>query len=105
MPVGTYEGKTDLSPKTFELMTTDHAGAERDFFLVPGDGVGIGLGLAVRSDPGNARPPPGSLGELEWDDPSGCMAIDRKQETFFVLLEQTHSKRRRIQPNSQAVLP
>ncbi len=40
----------------------------------------------------------GSLGELKWDGASGChMVIDRKQETFFVRLEQTPSERRRIQ--------
>jgi len=59
----------------------------------------MGLGLPVRTDPGNAKPPPpGSLGELKWDGASGCyMVIDRKQETFFVLLEQTPSERQRIQ--------
>jgi hypothetical protein len=42
--------------------------------------------------------PPGSLGELKWDCASGCyMVIDRKQETFFVLLEQTPPERQRIQ--------
>jgi CubicO group peptidase (beta-lactamase class C family) len=100
---GTYEGKTYLSPKTFELMTTDYAGkgsgVERDFFYFPGDGFGMGLGLAVRTDAGNAKPPPpGSLGELKWDGASGCyMVIDRKQEMFFVLLEQTPSERQRVQ--------
>ena len=60
----------------------------------------MGLGLPVRTDPGNAKPPPppGSLGELKWDGASGCyMVIDRKQETFFVLLEQTPLERQRIQ--------
>jgi hypothetical protein len=39
-------------------------------------------------EPGNAKPPPGSLGEFKWDGATGCyMVIDRKQETFFVLLE------------------
>jgi hypothetical protein len=38
------------------------------------------------------------LGELKWDSASGCyMVIDRKQEMFFVLLEQTPSERQRIQ--------
>ena len=100
---GTFEGKTYLSPKTFELMTTDHvgkgSGVERDHFYFPGDGFGIGLGLAVRTDPGNAKPPPpGSLGELKWDGASGCyFVIDRKQDMFFVLLEQTPTERQRIQ--------
>jgi CubicO group peptidase (beta-lactamase class C family) len=100
---GKFEGKTYLSPKAFELMTTDHvgpgSGVERDYFYFPGDGFGFGLGLAVRTDPGNAKPPPpGSLGELKWDGASGCyFVIDRKQDMFFVLLEQTPSERQRIQ--------
>jgi CubicO group peptidase (beta-lactamase class C family) len=101
---GKFEGKTYLSPKTFELLTTDQVGPGsaigRDVFYFPGDGFGFGLGLAVRTDPGNARPPPpGSLGELKWDGASGCyFVIDRKQDMFFVLLEQTPSERQKIQP-------
>jgi CubicO group peptidase (beta-lactamase class C family) len=100
---GTYEGKTILSPKAFKLLTTDQvgpgSGVERDYFYFPGDGFGFGLGLAVRTDPGNAKPPPpGDLGELKWDGASGCyFVIDRKQDMFFVLLEQTPSERQRIQ--------
>jgi CubicO group peptidase (beta-lactamase class C family) len=100
---GKFEGKTYLSPKAFEMMTTDQIGAgsgvERDYFYFPGDGFGFGLGLAVRTDPGNAKPPPpGSLGELKWDGASGCyFVIDRKQDMFFVLLEQTPTERQRIQ--------
>jgi len=101
---GKFEGKTYLSPKAFELLTTDQVGPGsaigRDVFYFPGDGFGFGLGLAVRTDPGNARPPPpGSLGELKWDGASGCyFVIDRKQDMFFVLLEQTPSERQKIQP-------
>jgi CubicO group peptidase (beta-lactamase class C family) len=100
---GKFEGKTYLSPKAYELMTTDHigpgSGVARDYFYFPGDGFGFGLGLAVRTDPGNAKPPPpGSLGELKWDGASGCyFVIDRKQDMFFVLLEQTPTERQRIQ--------
>jgi len=100
---GKFEGKTYLSPKAFELMTTDHvgpgSGVGRDYFYFPGDGFGFGLGLAVRTDAGNAKPPPpGSLGELKWDGASGCyFVIDRKQDMFFVLLEQTPSQRQPIQ--------
>jgi CubicO group peptidase (beta-lactamase class C family) len=100
---GTYEGKTILSPKAFKLLTTDQvgpdSGVDRDYFYFPGDGFGFGLGLAVRTDPGNAKPPtPGDLGELKWDGASGCyFVIDRKQNMFFVLLEQTPSERQRIQ--------
>jgi CubicO group peptidase (beta-lactamase class C family) len=100
---GKFEGKTYLTPKGFELMATDQigpgSGVARDYFYFPGDGFGFGLGLAVRTDPGNARPPPpGSLGELKWDGASGCyFVIDRRQDMFFVLLEQTPSQRQPIQ--------
>ena len=51
--------------------------------------LGLG-GLPCALIAGNAKSPPGSLGEFKWDGASGCyMVIDRKQETFFVLLEQT----------------
>jgi hypothetical protein len=56
-------------------------------FYFPGDGFGFGLGFAVRTGPGEAEPPrPGSL-----------FGIDRKQDMFFVLMEQTPSERGRIQ--------
>jgi len=101
---GKFEGKTYLSPKAFALLTTDQvgpgAGIGRDVFYFPGDGFGFGLGLAVRTNPGLLNPPPpGSLGELKWDGASGCyFVIDRKQDMFFVLLEQTPSERQKIQP-------
>jgi CubicO group peptidase (beta-lactamase class C family) len=100
---GKFEGRTILSPRAFELMTTDQigpgSGVGRDYFYFPGDGFGFGLGFGVRTDPGNAKPPPpGSLGELKWDGASGCyFVIDRKQDMFFILLEQTPSERQRIQ--------
>jgi CubicO group peptidase (beta-lactamase class C family) len=101
---GELDGKRYLSPKTFENMTSDHigpgSGVGRDFFYFPGDGFGFGLGFGVRTDPGNAKPPPaGSLGEIKWDGASGCLfVVDRKQDMFFVLLEQTPSERQKIQP-------
>jgi CubicO group peptidase (beta-lactamase class C family) len=100
---GTLDGRTYLKPDTFGLMATDQigpgAGIARDYFYFPGDGFGFGLGLAVRTDPGNAKPPPpGDLGELKWDGASGCyFVVDRKQDMFFVLLEQTPTERQRIQ--------
>src|SRR5882757_64060 len=100
---GSFDGKTYLSPKAFELLTADKigpgSGVERDYFYFPGDGFGFGLGLAVRTDPGNAKPPPpGDLGELKWDGAAGCyFVIDRKQDMFFVLLEQSPTERQRIQ--------
>src|SRR5436190_3378946 len=64
---GALDGKTYLSPKSFAQMTSDHigrgSGVARDYYYFPGDGFGFGLGFGVRTDPGNAKPPPpGSLG-------------------------------------------
>lgn len=97
-------GKRYLSEKAFKAMTTDHvgpgSGVGRDYLYFPGDGFGFGLGFGVRTNPGNAKPPPpGDLGELKWDGASGCyFVIDPKQDMFFVLLEQTPSERQKIQP-------
>ncbi len=101
---GSLDGRQYLTPKAFDAMAADHvgpsSGVARDYFYFPGDGFGFGLGFGVRTDPGNARPPPpGSLGELKWDGASGCyFAIDRRQDMFFILMEQTPSQRQRIQP-------
>jgi CubicO group peptidase (beta-lactamase class C family) len=101
---GKFEGKQYLSPKAYEEMTTDHvgpgSGVQRDYLYFPGDGFGFGLGFGIRTDPGHAKPPPpGSLGELKWDGASGCyLVIDRKQDMFFVLLQETPSQRQIIQP-------
>ena len=100
---GSLDGRHYLSPKAFELMASDHVGPgtgiSHEVFYFPGDGFGYGLGFAVRTGPGKAKPPPpGSLGELKWDSASGCyFVIDRKQDMFFVLMEQTPTERGRIQ--------
>jgi len=100
---GSFNGKQYLSPRAFALMASDHvgpgSGVGHDYLYFPGDGFGYGLGFGVRSGAGIARPPPpGSLGELKWDGASGCyFVIDRKQDMFFVLMEQTPSERGRIQ--------
>ena len=100
---GVLDGKRYLSADAFRQMTTDNVGKDsgvaRDYLYFPGDGFGFGLGFAVRTDPGNAKPPPpGSLGELKWDGASGCyFIIDPKLDFFFVLLEQSPSERQRIQ--------
>lgn len=100
---GVFEGKRLMKPETFTKMTTDHIGPQsgvaRDYYYFPGDGFGFGLGFGVRTDAGNAKPPPpGSLGELKWDGASGCyFIVDRKQGFFMLLLEQTPTHRQRIQ--------
>jgi CubicO group peptidase (beta-lactamase class C family) len=101
---GSLDGKQYLSPKAFELMASDHvgpgSGVSHEVFYFPGDGFGYGLGFGVRVEPGITKPPPpGSLGELKWDSASGCyFVIDRRQDMFFVLLQQTPSERMHIQP-------
>lgn len=100
---GTLDGKTYLSPATYAAMTSDHigpgSGVERNYFYFPGDGFGFGYGFGIRTDPGNAKPPPpGSLGEIKWDGATGVyLVIDRPQEMFFVLMENNPSDRVRIQ--------
>jgi CubicO group peptidase (beta-lactamase class C family) len=101
---GELDGKRYLSPAAFKSMTSDHigpnSGVARDYFYFPGDGFGYGYGFAVRTDPGNARPPPpGSIGELNWDSGSGTyFGIDPKLDMIYILLEQTQNERGRIAP-------
>jgi CubicO group peptidase (beta-lactamase class C family) len=96
---GTLDGKTYLSPATFAAMTTDHigpgSGVARNYFYFPGDGFGFGYGFGVRTDPGNAvPPPPGSLGEIKWDGATGCyIVVDRAEDMFFVVMQDSPSGR------------
>jgi len=100
---GTLDGKTYLSPATYAAMTSDHigpgSGVERNAYYFPGDGFGFGYGFGIRTDPGNAMPPPpGSPGEIKWDGATGVyLVIDRAQDLFFVLMENNPSDRVRIQ--------
>jgi len=57
---GELDGVRILSPKTVELMTTDHVGE-----LYGSPGQGFGLGFYVVEDLG-ARGQPGSVGEFGW---------------------------------------
>ena len=101
---GELDGKRYLSPAAFKDMTTDHigpgSGVGRDYYYFPGDGFGYGFGLAVRTDPGNAKPPPpGSIGELKWDSGSGTyFGVDRKLDMIYIMMEQTQNERSRITP-------
>src|SRR4030088_3559709 len=100
---GRLEGKTFLRSATFAAMTTDHigpgSGVARNFFYYPGDGFGFGYGFGIRTDPGNAvPPPPGSLGEIKWDGATGVyLVVDRAQDMFFVLMENSPSGRMHVQ--------
>jgi CubicO group peptidase (beta-lactamase class C family) len=99
---GKLDGKTYLSPATFEAMTTDHigpgAGVARDAYYFPGDGFGFGYGFGVRVDPGFAiPPPPGSLGEIKWDGATGCyIVVDRAEDMFFVVMQDSPSGRMHV---------
>lgn len=101
---GELDGRRYLGPAAFAAMTTDHigpgSGVARDHFYFPGDGFGFGYGFGIRTDPGNAvPPPPGSIGEIKWDGASGTyFVVDRANDMFFVLLENSPSERTRIQP-------
>ena len=101
---GKFDGKQYLGPAAFKALTTDQIGAgsgvARDYYYFPGDGFGYGYGLAVRTDPGNARPPPpGSIGELKWDSGSGTyFGVDPSLDMIYILLEQTQNERGRIVP-------
>jgi CubicO group peptidase (beta-lactamase class C family) len=102
---GALDGKTYLSPQTFAAMTTDHigpgSGVARNYFYYPGDGFGFGYGLGVRTDPGNAvPPPPGSPGEIKWDGATGAyLVVDRAQDMFFIVLQNAPSGRLHVQVN------
>jgi CubicO group peptidase (beta-lactamase class C family) len=107
---GTLDGKTDLSPATSAAMTTDHigpgSGVERNYFYYPGDGFGFGYGFGVRTDPGNAVPPPlGSLGEIKWDGATGVyLVVDRAQDMFFVLMQNSPSDRMHVLVNLKKII-
>ena len=107
---GTLDGKTYLSPAAFAAMTTDHIGPDsgvaRNYFYYPGDGFGFGYGFGVRTDPGNAvPPPPGSLGEIKWDGATGVyLVVDRAQDMFFVLMENSPSGRLHVQVTLKKII-
>jgi CubicO group peptidase (beta-lactamase class C family) len=107
---GTLDGKTYLSPATFAPMTTDHigpgSGVARNYFYFPGDGFGFGFGFGIRTDPGNAvPPPPGSPGEIKWDGATGVyIVVDRAQDMFFVVMQNAPSGRLHIQVNVKKMI-
>jgi CubicO group peptidase (beta-lactamase class C family) len=107
---GTLDGKTYLRPSTFAAMTSDHigpgSGVARNYFYYPGDGFGFGYGFGIRTNPGNAvPPPPGSLGEIKWDGATGVyFLVDRAQDMFFVLMENSPSGRMHVQVTLKKII-
>lgn len=78
---GESNGVRLLSPKTINLMITNHTGDKSIY--IKGPGYGFGLGYSVLTDPGKAAEPltPGSFswggawGTLCWADPSFTRCI------------------------------
>jgi CubicO group peptidase (beta-lactamase class C family) len=107
---GALDDRTYLGPATFAAMTTDHigpgSGVARNYFYYPGDGFGFGYGFGVRTDPGNAvPPPPGSLGEIKWDGATGVyLVVDRAQDMFFILMENSPSGRMHVQVTLKKII-
>ena len=89
---GTLEGKRYLMPRTVAFMTADHTGgmAKAPFWqtIAGVDGVGFGLGFAVRRENGGA-PWPGSAGDYGWDGAAGTTFwIDPKEDLFVIAMIQ-----------------
>lgn len=107
---GSLDGQTFLGRETFAAMTADHIGPDsgvaRNYFYFPGDGFGFGYGFGVRTDPGNAvPPPPGSRGEIKWDGATGAyLVVDRAQDMFFVVLQNAPSNRLHVQVNVKKLI-
>ncbi len=85
---GQLEGVRILSPKTVELMTADHLGSlpRADRVLQPG--LGMGLGAAVNTGPGNTGTL-GSVGEYNWGGYAGTIWwVDPKEQLVGVFMIQ-----------------
>jgi len=89
---GQLDGKRFLSPKTVELMASNHVGELFDdakFNGYPGRGVGYGLGVSVMQDQVAAgmRVSNGSFG---WNGAFGAkLWVDPKEKMVEILLMQT----------------
>ncbi|MGH2906924.1 MAG: serine hydrolase domain-containing protein [Solirubrobacterales bacterium] len=79
-----------ISPKSLQLMLSDHLGdrANTGPDYIPGMGYGFGLGAAVRTDRGGA-PFPGTRGDFWWVGSAGTsFIVDRREHLSAVLLTQ-----------------
>ena len=89
---GELDGVRLLSPKTVELMTTDHLGGMS--FGRPG--VGFGLGFAVTLDQGELGEL-GSTGEYNWGGAAGTRFwVDPEEELIGVFMVQSIPHRTRL---------
>jgi len=87
---GELDGVRLLSPKTVELMTSNHveASVERGDLYLPGPGYGFGLGYAVRLEPGISAMA-GSQGNYRWGGWAGTgIWIDPQEEMIAIYMMQ-----------------
>ena len=100
---GELDGVRLVSPKTIELMTSNHLppgtpiGPDMARFeaLAPSAqmGQGFGLGFAVRTDTGR-NPLPGSVGDYFWGGAQGTYFwIDPKEKLYVVFMMQSPAAR------------
>ncbi|WP_086476721.1 MULTISPECIES: serine hydrolase domain-containing protein [Arenibacter] len=84
---GAYNGKQILSPKTVELMISDHV-VSRDIPYSGRSGTGFGLGFSITKDIG-MRGEPGSVGTFEWGGAYGSTYwVDPVEELVVVYFKQ-----------------
>ncbi|MCK4790616.1 MAG: beta-lactamase family protein [Desulfobacteraceae bacterium] len=101
---GILDGLRLLSPKTIELMTSNHLPSDIKYAAVlqkqlgpmfpsPEVGNGFGLGFCVRTAPG-LNPQPGSVGDYCWAGLFGTYFwVDPKEELVAVLMTQSKAQR------------
>ena len=91
---GELDGVRILSPKSVQLMTSDHTGYLAEGF--GGSGYGFGLGVAVALDPG-AIGELSSVGEYNWGGAAGTRFwIDPQEELIGVFMVQSIPHRTRL---------
>ncbi len=91
---GYFNSEQIISPKTLELMTTNHLPTDLANFSVPGfsetslSGIGFGLGFAVMLDPAKANIL-GTPGEFGWGGGANTLFfVDPKEKLISILLMQ-----------------
>jgi CubicO group peptidase (beta-lactamase class C family) len=86
---GQLNGTRLLSPKTVELMATNHlSDAALASGSVPGPGTGYGLGVSVLMNPA-ARGNVGSVGEFGWSGAAAThVLIDPKEDLVAIYCTQ-----------------
>ena len=83
---GELNGTRLLSPKTVQLMTSNHMqGITPGKYYLPGPGYGFGLGYAVRLEDGNA-PSFGTEGDYHWGGAAGTAYYTDPAEDMIALL-------------------